>query len=95
MYKELKQLSVGVIWGKPVIEPISFDELSDKDKKESLKAVNFIAQKHCGKIKGQTCAKVSRQCKYVKEGDSFALPTVPLDSIITMLLRLMYMRIGM
>ena len=68
MFKELKQLNDGVVPGKTFIEPIYFDDLIDKDKKESLEAVNLIAQKRCSKIKGQTCANGSRQRKYVSEG---------------------------
>ena len=45
MMKELKQLNDGVIPGNPVIKPIPFEELTAKDKKESLEAVNIIAQK--------------------------------------------------
>ena len=57
MMKELKQLNDGVIPGNPVIEPIPFEELTHKDKKEALEAVNIIAQKCTRKIKGRmyTC----------------------------------------
>jgi len=61
MFKELKQLSDGVVPGKPVVEPIPFESLRDIDKREALEAVNLIAQKRCGKIKGRTCANGSRQ----------------------------------
>ena len=56
MFKELKQLSDGVVPGKPVVEPIPFEHLNDEDKREALEAVNLIAQKRCGRIKGRTCA---------------------------------------
>ena len=72
MFKELKQLNGGVVPGKPVIELIHFDKLTDKNKKELLEAVNLIAQKRCDKIKGRTCANGSRKRKYVSEGESFA-----------------------
>ena len=45
MFKELKQLSDGVVPGKPVIEPIPFEHLRDEDKTKALEAVNLIAQK--------------------------------------------------
>ena len=66
MMKELKQLNDGIIPGNPVIQQIPFDELSQKDKEQTLKAVNIIAQKQSGKIKGRTCVNGSRQRKYLK-----------------------------
>ena len=45
MMKELKQLNDGVIPRNPVIQPIPFEKLTPKDKKEALEAVNIIAQK--------------------------------------------------
>ena len=46
MMKELKQLNNGVIPGNPVIQPIPFEELTLRNKKEALEAVNIIAQKN-------------------------------------------------
>ena len=86
MFKELKQLSDGVVSGKPVVEPIPFEHLKDEDKREALKAVNLIAQKRCGRIKGQTCANGARQRRFVKEDDSFASPTASLEAILTTLM---------
>ena len=86
MFKELKQLNDGVQDGKPVIIPIKFDELTEKDKKEALEAVNLIAEKRCGTIKGRTCANGSKQRRYVSKMESFSSPTAALESIITTLM---------
>ena len=86
MFKELKQLNDGVVPGKPVIEPIPFCNLTERDKKESLEAVNLIAQKRCGKIKGRTCANGSRQRKYISTEESFASPTASLEAILSTLM---------
>ena len=85
MMKELKQLNDGVMPGNPVIEAIPFKELTHKDKKIALEAINIIAQKCTGKIKVRMCANGSRQCKYLKDGESFAPPTASLKSIMTTL----------
>ena len=85
MMKELKQLNDGDIPGNPVIEPIPFEELSNQDKREALEAVNIIAEKCTGKIKGRMCANGSRQQKYLKDGENFASPTASLESIMTTL----------
>ena len=85
MMKELKQLNDGVIPGNPVIEPIPFEELSNQDKNEAMGAVNIIAEKLTGKIKGRMCANGSRQRKYLKDGESFASPSASLESIMATL----------
>ena len=85
MMKELKQLNDGVIPGNPVIEPIPFEKLTAKDKKEALEAVNIIAQKRSGKIKGRTCANGSRQRRFLRDDENHAFPTASLESIMTML----------
>ena len=85
MMKELKQLNDGVIPGNPVIEPIPFDKLTSKDKNEALEAVNIIAEKRIGKIKGRMCANGYRQRKNLKEGENFASPTASLKSILATL----------
>ena len=85
MIKELKQLNDGVIPGNPVIAPIPFDELTAKDKKESLEAVNLIAIKRSGKIKGRTCANGSKKRKYLRDNKDDPSPTASLESIMTTL----------
>ena len=86
MFKELKQLSDGVVPGKPVIQPIAFEDLTEKDKKEALEAVNLIAEKRCGKIKGRTCANGSRQRRFLRSDESYASPTASLEAIMTTLM---------
>ena len=86
MFKELKQLNDGVSPGKPVIVPIPFELLCDEDKKGALEAVNLIAQKRCGRIKGKPCANGSWQCKFIKDTESFASPTASLEAIMTTLM---------
>ena len=49
--KELKQLQDGAMPGRPVIEPVKYEELSEDDKKNNtLEAVTVVKQKRCGKI---------------------------------------------
>ena len=86
MFKELKQLNDGVVPGKPVIEPIKFESLTEENKQEALEAVNLIAQKRCGRIKGRTCANGSRQRRFLREDESFASPTASLEAIMTTLM---------
>lgn len=71
--------------GKPVIAPISFEDLRELDKKQALEAVNLIKEKRCGKLKGQTCANGSRQRQYLKEGEDYDSPTALLESSLTTL----------
>ena len=85
LFKELKQLNDGAVPGKPGIAPIPFDELTDKDMKQALEAVNLIKEKRCGTLKGRTCANGSKQRKYLKDGEDFALPTASLEFILTTL----------
>ena len=51
-----------------------------------MEAVNLIAQKRCGKIKGRTCANGARQRRFVSDDDSFASPTASLEAILTTLM---------
>ena len=56
LMKEFKQLVVGAMEGKPVVEAVMAGDLSNKDKREALEAVNLIKEKRDGSIKGRTCA---------------------------------------
>ena len=57
--KELKQLEDGAMPGRPVIEAVYPESLTEEDKaKNTLEAVTVVKQKRCGKIKGQTCANM-------------------------------------
>ena len=84
--KEFTQLDQGAFPGKPVVHPLNAHELSIEEKRKALEAVNLIAKKRCGKIKGRTCADGSKQRKYLKDGESIASPTVSLESLISSLL---------
>ena len=82
----MKQLNDGAMPGKPVVEPISFTDLTEKDRSEAHKAVNLIKEKRYGKLKGRTCANGSRQRHFVRSEDDFSSPTASLESILMTLL---------
>ena len=86
MMKELRQLSVGAVPGKPVVIPIDPNTLTKKDLEEALDAVNLIKEKGNGDLKGRTCANGSKQRRFVKEGDNFASPTVSVEALFTTLI---------
>ena len=54
MMKELIQLDKGAVENKPVIEPISYEQLSDEDKHKALDAVNIVELKRDGRLKGRS-----------------------------------------
>ena len=85
LFKELKQLGCGAMKGKPVVVPTNPDNLTPKQKKEALEAVNLIKEKRDGKIKGRTCANEKKQRRFVKDGDIISSPTVSLESMLTTL----------
>ena len=72
--------------GKPVIQPVDVDNLSQKLKSQAMEAVNLIKIKRCGKVKGRTCANGSVQRKYLSSEDSIASPTVSLEAFLSTLL---------
>ena len=86
MMKEFKQLVHGAFPGKPVVEAIKHTDLSEKDKRTALDAVNLIKVKNNGTVKGRTCANGSKERYYLAEGDSVASPTASLEAIISTLL---------
>ena len=45
VFKELKQLDVGAMDGKPVITPIDVKTLTKTEKEQALEAVHLIKQK--------------------------------------------------
>ena len=73
--KEFAQLDQGAFPGKPVVEPADANLLSPADKKRALEAVNIIAEKRCGKIKGRTCADGSKQKRFLGQNETIASPT--------------------
>ena len=46
---------------------------------KAIDEVNIKKEKRCGKIKGRTCADVSKQKRYLKEGESVSSPTLSLE----------------
>lgn len=61
MLREYKHLNAGVMPGKPVFEYIDPTEITSKDRKKVLEAVNLTKKEKCGKIKGRVCANGSKQ----------------------------------
>ena len=60
MFKEFKQLDVGAMDGKPVIEPIDPKTLTTIEKEQALEAVNLIKEKRNGDLKGRACGNGAR-----------------------------------
>jgi len=85
IFKELKQLDIGAVEGRPVIEAIAHSTLTPKEKREALEAVNLIKEKRDGDIKGRTCADGSGQRRFLKEGEEYSSPTSALESILSTL----------
>ena len=79
-------MNKGAVKDKPVIRTISYDTLTNEDKRKALDAVNIIELKRDGRLKGRSCANGSKQRSYLSEYDSVASPTVSLEGIITSLL---------
>ena len=50
-----------------------------------MDAVHLIKEKRNGEIKGRSCANGSKQRRYVKDGESFASPTVSIEALFTTL----------
>ena len=86
LMKEFSQLDQGAFPGKPVIQPTYSEKLTTEERRRALEAVNIIAEKRCGKLKGRTCADGSKQRRYLKHDESVASPTISLESLISTLL---------
>ena len=61
LFKELKQLHVGAMEEKPVVEPIDIKDTSLEQRKMALEAVALIKLKRSGEIKSRVCAEVCRK----------------------------------
>jgi hypothetical protein len=85
MLKEYKQMDQGPMPGKSVFGPIAYEDLTKKEKREALEAVNLIKRKRCGKLKGRTCANGSKQRKYLKIDETVYSPTCTTEGLITTL----------
>ena len=76
-------MNKGAVKDKPVIRTISYDTLTNEDKRKALDAVNIIELKRDGRLKGRSCANGSKQRSYLSEYDLVASSTVSLEGIIT------------
>lgn len=76
MIKEFEQLDCCAFPGKPVVEPVDFDTITEEEMKLAMEAVNLIKEKKGGTVKGRTCTNGSQQRKYLSYDDSVASPTV-------------------
>ena len=85
VFKELQQLDTGVLPGNPVVAPQDPTELTAKDMREALEAVNLIKEKRNGELKGRTCVNGARQRKYLKDEENISSPTASLEAIFTTL----------
>ena len=65
----------GAFPGKPVVEPILYESLTEEEKRLVMEAVNLIKEERDGTVKGQMCADGSKQKKYLKPDESIASPT--------------------
>ena len=61
------------------------DELSGKDRKNSLEEVKLINEKLCVNIKGISCANGSQQKNYLKQDDTVYSPTCSTESLMSTL----------
>ena len=59
--KELKQLNDGALPHKPLVIPISSEELSNGDKEQDLDAVTLIEEKRGDRLKARCCANGSKK----------------------------------
>jgi len=78
-FKEYKQLNDMAVVGK-----VTYEQLTDEDKRRALRAINLIKEKRCGKIKGRTCADGSKHRKFVPREDASS-PTLAVESLMALL----------
>ena len=83
MFKEMKQLNQGAMPGKPVVIPVDVANITKKEKKEALNAINLIKRKRDESLKGRTCADGSRQRAHMSEDESIYSPTVTTEGLLT------------
>ena len=74
--KEIKQLH-----DRKVFDPIDYDELTVKEKKQAMESLIFLVEKRDGSIKARACANGSTQRDYIEREDA-ASPTASTDAII-------------
>jgi len=83
LVKEFKQLDEGPMEGKKVVEPLTYNSLTKKEKKEALDAINLIKEKRDGSLKGRSCANGAKQRRFLKGDEVYSSPTVSNESLLT------------
>ena len=59
-----------------MVEPVTHNSLTPKEKKEALEAINLIKDKRDGSLKGRSCANGVEQRRFLKSDEVFSSPTV-------------------
>ena len=68
-----------MIPGNPVLITLNPNELTDSERRQTLEAVKLIKWERNRIIKGRIYANESNKKRYLKEGESVALPTVLIE----------------
>jgi hypothetical protein len=76
LMKEFQQLN-----DKSVFKGLDASKLSQKDKRQALKAINLIKEKRCGKIKGRTVANGRPQRELFTKEETTS-PTVSIEALM-------------
>jgi hypothetical protein len=76
LFKEFAQLH-----DKNVFEAMDASSLTEKQKKQALRAINVIKEKRCRRIKGRTCAD-GRPQRSLYRKDETTSPTVSTDALL-------------
>ena len=82
MLKELKQLRVGAMDGKPVVEAVDYVHTTAEERRQALEAVALINPKRSGVLKSRVCANGKKQRWFLRGDEDFSSPTAMLESII-------------
>ena len=80
LLKEYTQLH-----NKKVFIPLDEKILSYQGKRYSLYAIDLIKEKHCGQLKGHTCADGRKQRASIRKEDD-ASPTISLEALMLYLM---------
>ena len=76
--KEMKQLHDHRVW-----EPIRFDEMTKRERKQAMESLVFLTEKRDKTIKAQTCANGSRQRPYTPKEEAASLTAATEAILIT------------
>ena len=82
MIKELRQLHVGAVEGKPIVEAVDIRNTTAKEGKEALEAVALMKVKRTGYLKSRVCANGKKQRWHLTGDEDYSSPTAMLESII-------------